>query len=107
MESAAFIKGVRACLSFYLISFLCNSQVKVNNNYLGNFFMYTTCLISVVEALRQIAREVGKLDWNCSADPCSNRPNERCWNSTDSSNKKYANLVNCTCHDGTLHISHM
>ncbi|CAO2815292.1 unnamed protein product [Amaranthus hypochondriacus] len=60
-----------------------------------------------VEALRQIAREVGKLDWNCSADPCSNRPNERCWNSTDSSNKKYANLVNCTCHDGTLHISHI
>ena len=37
IETAALTKGVRACLSFYLISFLYNSQVKVNNNYLGNF----------------------------------------------------------------------
>ncbi|XP_056698796.1 probable LRR receptor-like serine/threonine-protein kinase At1g07650 isoform X2 [Spinacia oleracea] len=57
-----------------------------------------------VKSLREIARQVRKPDWNCSADPCINISTPTCWNTKDDW-KFYTNSINCTCHNSRWHVS--
>lgn len=52
-----------------------------------------------VKALREIAKEIGKKDWNFSLDPCGNDPS---WTTTES--PVYENSVNCKCSPSVCHV---
>ncbi|KAI5331407.1 hypothetical protein L3X38_021533 [Prunus dulcis] len=57
-----------------------------------------------VEALKEIATQVGKKDWNFSIDPCSNDTN---WNTPKSDDLPlYSNILTCSCSypDGFCHV---
>ncbi|GAB2287576.1 hypothetical protein Dimus_021948, partial [Dionaea muscipula] len=50
------------------------------------------------DALQEIAKELGKNDWNFSVDPCSNHPS---WFSQSRQGMPtYVNQINCTCSAG-------
>ncbi|GMI72907.1 leucine-rich repeat receptor-like kinase with extracellular malectin-like domain 1 [Hibiscus trionum] len=48
-----------------------------------------------VDALREIARQVGKKDWDFNVDPCSDHPSWR--NTNQDPRKLYNNTVICNC----------
>ena len=55
-----------------------------------------------VQALKEIAVQVKKRDWNFSIDPCSNHtiwitPTSNAW-------PAYNNSVNCNCSSGVCHV---
>lgn len=57
------------------------------------------------EALKEIAAQVGKKDWNFSIDPCSNHT---IWKTPKSNDIPwYNNTVNCTCNLGICHVIHI
>ncbi|KAE7996338.1 hypothetical protein FH972_001069 [Carpinus fangiana] len=56
-----------------------------------------------VEALREIATQLGKKDWNFSVNPC----NDSSWRTPYSNERSlYNNTVNCNCSypDGVCHV---
>lgn len=58
-----------------------------------------------VEALREIAKEMGKTDWNFKEDPCSNHTS---WfTKGDPDRMTYVNQVNCSCFGGRWHLTNM
>ena len=63
-------------------------------------------LMCAMEALREIATQLGKKDWNFSVNPCT----DSSWR-TPSSNERplYNNTVNCNCTypDGVCHVVNM
>jgi hypothetical protein len=64
------------------------------------------CLMCAVEALREIAAQLGKKDWNFSVNPC----NDSSWITPSSAERPlYNNTVNCNCSypDGVCHVVNM
>jgi hypothetical protein len=64
------------------------------------------CLMCAVEALREIATQLGKKDWNFSVNPC----NDSSWITPPLAERPlYNNTVNCNCSypDGVCHVVSM
>ncbi|PON83559.1 hypothetical protein TorRG33x02_206110 [Trema orientale] len=58
-----------------------------------------------VQALKEIAAQVGKTDWDFSIDPCSNNT---IWETPKSEARPaYNNTLNCTCSDRVCHVTHL
>ncbi|XP_021772461.1 probable LRR receptor-like serine/threonine-protein kinase At1g07650 isoform X2 [Chenopodium quinoa] len=58
-----------------------------------------------VVALREIAKELGKKDWNFNEDPCSNHTS---WFSeADPARQTYVNQVTCDCFGGRWHLKNL
>ncbi|KNA11371.1 hypothetical protein SOVF_135830 isoform A [Spinacia oleracea] len=58
-----------------------------------------------VEALREIAKELGKKDWNFNEDPCSNHTS---WFSRgDPARQTYVNQVTCNCVSSRWHLTNI
>lgn len=60
-------------------------------------------LFTTVQALREIAAQVGKKDWNFNVNPC----NHSNWQTPKSSDRPMYNntlLCNCTALDGVCHV---
>ncbi|CAO2842291.1 unnamed protein product, partial [Amaranthus hypochondriacus] len=58
-----------------------------------------------VEALREIAKDLGKTDWNFNEDPCKNHTS---WFSNgDPASPTYVNQVTCTCLGGKWHLKNI
>ncbi|EXC33466.1 putative leucine-rich repeat receptor-like serine/threonine-protein kinase [Morus notabilis] len=58
-----------------------------------------------VEALKEIAKEVGKKDWNFSINPCSK---DKIWiTPMPDGMPLYNNTVNCNCSNGICHVIHL
>lgn len=80
---------------FVLIAFLgwlntCHGQFLVRNE---------------VSALREIAKELGKNDWNFSVDPCSKHPS---WYSQRIVGRpSYVNQITCDCTGNVCHVSNI
>ncbi|XP_048492453.1 probable leucine-rich repeat receptor-like serine/threonine-protein kinase At3g14840 isoform X2 [Beta vulgaris subsp. vulgaris] len=59
-----------------------------------------------VVALREIAREVKKPDWNCTTDPCDR--NDTCWYThVDPIQHSYVNQISCECINGISHVTNI
>lgn len=66
---------------------------------------YTMKFVYAVEALREIAKELGKKDWNFNEDPCSNHTS---WFSRgDPARQTYVNQVTCNCVSSRWHLTNM
>lgn len=66
--------------------------------------MLRICLYYAVEALREIAMQLGKKDWNFNVDPCSN---DSSWQTPKSSLRPLYNnslICNCSNPDGGCHV---
>ncbi|KAK2976663.1 hypothetical protein RJ640_017406 [Escallonia rubra] len=63
-------------------------------------------LICAVNALKEIAQQLGKTDWNFALNPCDGNPN---WSTPDRNDLPlyYKNTVNCNCSnpDGVCHVT--
>ncbi|KAL9260171.1 putative LRR receptor-like serine/threonine-protein kinase [Drosera capensis] len=58
-----------------------------------------------VSALREIAKELGKNDWNFSVDPCSKHPS---WNSQSILGRPYyVNQITCDCPGYVCHVDNI
>ncbi|PQQ21785.1 putative LRR receptor-like serine/threonine-protein kinase [Prunus yedoensis var. nudiflora] len=57
-----------------------------------------------VEALKEIATQVGKKDWNFSIDPCSNDTNWATPESDDWPLYSNTSICNCSYPDGFCHV---
>jgi hypothetical protein len=61
-----------------------------------------------VEALREVATQLGKKDWNFNVDPCSNDPSWETPKPNSSSlttQRLYNNSLNCNCPNiGECHV---
>lgn len=65
------------------------------------------CLMRAVEALREIAAQLGKKDWNFQVNPCNN---DSSWITPLSEERPlYNNTVNCNCSypNGVCHVVKM
>ncbi|KAK7858398.1 putative leucine-rich repeat receptor-like serine/threonine-protein kinase [Quercus suber] len=66
-----------------------------------------TFIYLLVQALREIATQVGKNDWNFTVDPCSN---ESSWATPHSNLRPLYNnslICNCSNHSGVCHVIHL
>ncbi|KAL8268287.1 hypothetical protein R6Q59_002085 [Mikania micrantha] len=55
-----------------------------------------------VNALKEIAKQLGKEDWDFSLNPCDGNPN---WNTPTNQNlPRLQNVVNCSCLDDACHV---
>lgn len=80
-----------------------NKKHKQEKNKIINYLRF----VGTVEALKEIATQLGKQDWNFSIDPCSNDTN---WATPKSANLPlYNNTVICNCSypDGYCHVVSM
>ncbi|XP_021599237.1 probable LRR receptor-like serine/threonine-protein kinase At1g07650 [Manihot esculenta] len=94
-KKEARVGGILMISSILLMFMLQMSRVEVQAAYLPQ---------AEVEALREIATQLGKRDWNFSVDPCSR---ESSWETPKSeSMPQYNNtiLCNCTGLDGVCHV---
>ncbi|KAI3764513.1 hypothetical protein L2E82_14522 [Cichorium intybus] len=58
-----------------------------------------------VDALHEIAEQLGKRDWNFSLNPCDGNPN---WNTSKSDEMpEYHNNLICNCSFGVCHVVSM
>ena len=82
--------------------------VKISFNFLPtqDLKLYIYIYIFAVDALLEIATQVGKKDWNNNVDPCSN---ETSWVTPPSSQRPmFDNKVVCNCSfGGVCHIVSM
>ncbi|PRQ31310.1 putative non-specific serine/threonine protein kinase [Rosa chinensis] len=76
--------------------FICINSVKVEAQS-------ATLIASEVEALKEIATQIGKNNWNFSVDPCSD---DKSW-VTPKSSVQFKNNVTCICFlsDGAWHVT--
>ncbi|GAB4827143.1 hypothetical protein Ancab_034032 [Ancistrocladus abbreviatus] len=58
-----------------------------------------------VDALRDIAKELGKHDWNFTVDPCSKHPSWFTLRNT--AEPTYVNQLTCHCFGGKCHVYNM
>ncbi|XP_024198025.1 probable leucine-rich repeat receptor-like serine/threonine-protein kinase At3g14840 [Rosa chinensis] len=80
--------------------FTCINSVKVEAQS-------ATLIASEVEALKEIATQIGKKDWNFSVDPCSN---DTSWATPISAARPlFNNTVTCNCSfsDGACHVTNI
>ncbi|KAD4982481.1 hypothetical protein E3N88_19152 [Mikania micrantha] len=60
------------------------------------------CCYLAVNALKEIAKQLGKEDWDFSLNPCDGNPN---WNTPTNQNlPRLQNVVNCSCLDDACHV---
>ncbi|XP_038688239.1 probable leucine-rich repeat receptor-like serine/threonine-protein kinase At3g14840 isoform X2 [Tripterygium wilfordii] len=84
---------------FLLPLFICMTAIKVQAQPEGQL------PADEVEALSEIARQLGKKDWTCKENPCSNVSS--CWNTTYSTDRPWYNntlICNCNFTGGVCHV---
>nr|GME13097.1 probable leucine-rich repeat receptor-like serine/threonine-protein kinase At3g14840 [Ipomoea batatas]GME13098.1 probable leucine-rich repeat receptor-like serine/threonine-protein kinase At3g14840 [Ipomoea batatas]GME15639.1 probable leucine-rich repeat receptor-like serine/threonine-protein kinase At3g14840 [Ipomoea batatas] len=80
-------------VSNFFVFFLCFSAIFVASASAAGARLAT----DEVDALRQIAKILGKTDWDFNVDPCSRLPS---WVSPNST-KETLNALTCDCSDNT------
>lgn len=92
---------INSCWCVFYLLFSGSSSFS----FFFKILLWVICLMCAVEALREIAAQLGKKDWNRSVNPC----NAASWRTPNSVGAPYNNTVNCNCSypNGVCHVVKM